>query len=181
MESILVYVIIGVIYFVAKAMNKNKEGNKPKGKPVNQPQSQQRQPQQRQPQQRQVEQKAPAPPKQPATFEDLLGELLGEQPKKQPVPPPVEVFDTDEFELVRQRQLEEERTRKQKERAAVEKRAKIQQEEVLRRKAMMAKLAVESHQDYKKAKNLSPKKIAKSFDLRQAIIAKTILDRPYID
>lgn len=171
MESIIVYVIIGIIYFVAKAMNKNKKGNTapPKGRQKGA---------QPHPQPKHQTEQAPS---KPATFEELLGELLGEQSKKQAVPPPVEVSEIDEIELARQRKLEEERTRRQKQREEANRKAELHKQEVLRRKAMMAKLATESHQDFKKPKKQKSEKVKKAFNLRDAIIAQTILERPYLD
>ncbi len=167
MEGIAVYIIIAIIYF-ARYLLKNKNEKKQVPKHPNQPNAPQ-QPQQKKPQR-----------KEPESLEDLLGELFGDKAKKTaPIPQPlVEVVEVDPFEEEKLRKAEKVRKRKERAQAEHLRRAKEQEEEVKRRALLMEKLARESHQDAKK-KVLKPSKIAKSFNLKEAVIAKIILDRPY--
>lgn len=169
MEGIAVYIIIGIIYIARALLKKKNEGKSAPKQP-----NKQNTPQQ--PQRKKTQQK------EPESLEDLIGELFGDKPKKAaPIPEPVEVIESDPFELERQRKLEEVQKRKEREKAEHLRRAKAQEEEVKRRAMLMDKLAKESHQDAKKKVIKVIKKDKKSFDLRDAVVAKIILDRPYID
>ena len=151
MEGILVYVIIGIIYFARFLLKKkNEEKQIPPGQP------QPRQSKKTSPSGKQE----PSPP-EPVSLEDLIGEFFGEQKKsKAPEAKPIETVQPDPLVLQKQRRENEERKRREREKEERERRARIQIEEERRREKMMEELAKQAIQaNSNKIKRVKPKKI----------------------
>lgn len=198
MDSVLYYIIIGVIYFLFSRLRKKEEKPpvRPKGK------APQQQPQQR-----------PSNKNEPASLEDLLGELFNEgkpKPQQQPTsqqptsqqpastqpqqmqPQTMEERAAQEqkhlAELKRKREEAERKRKLENEKLALKRQRELEQESK-RREALMNQLAESSKQittstsskKVKKRKAGQLKKNSNRFSLRDAVVAKIILDRPYID
>jgi len=153
-ESIF-YVIVAVVYFAVSIMNsrkkaKQKKQQKGKPQPIN--------PNQQEP-----------TPKEP-TLEDLLGEFFGEEKKPvetAPSRPVAEPISNQEF--MRQQELAE------KARLAEERELKRRRNMIEHRKKMIeASIRTKSEAPVK-----MKGKIFGDVGLKEAIIAQTILERPY--
>ena len=161
----LIPFIIAIAYFVISALTgKKKKKNQPSN-PSNKGTSTREQ----------IPQK---PRPKPQTLEDLFKDALEQTQGQKPTLVP-QVPHPDEIA----RRQKEEKIRIKKEKRAAE--AKIKEDkhkqEVARREKLMRDLAASSKLKNKRIANkrFNTKKIAKSFNLKEAIIAKTILERPY--
>lgn len=177
-ESIL-YIIIAIIYFAVSAIgSRNKAKKKKARQEAARRAAEGRQPESREDMRKQEDRRPPVQEEQEQeeqpTFQDIFEELFGEGKRPRPEPEPVQNIPT--VEPVHQPEDRESRSRRtDKPRIKTRELDKKQRElaEKFRRNAGL---------DKKKKKRTRYSKtghVLDSLTLRDAIIAKAILDRPY--
>jgi hypothetical protein len=169
----LIYIIIAIIYFVVSAIGSRNKAKKKKEMQRRKSAGETPDPD---PARRPPVPESTAP--QEPNLQDIFEELFGEGQQRQPRP-----AMPDEMDAIREMTAEKEaRRRAQQEETGWRERQRRQEETRKHRQRMEAAKRFQARMDQQKKKSPAPKKHSAIFNtvsIRDAIIVKAILDRPY--